>query len=241
MSKPLDPLPDALRGLLERERGRTAIPDAARARLWQRLAPLALPPTSSRGRPRLRQMATGKLGVAALSAALGGATGALVQRAVDQAAPVTAPARLPPPSVPALVPVAPAAASPAVPVAPAAPALPERKRSPKPVAVPPSAVQTPAGPAPSPDSALAAERTLLDIARTALTRGDASSAATALERHAREFPRGALSEDREVLRIQVLLAQGDREEAQAAAQRFEAQYPRSFALPALKASLGETP
>jgi outer membrane protein assembly factor BamD (BamD/ComL family) len=104
-------------------------------------------------------------------------------------------------------------------------------------------IAEPAAPpsSPSPDRALAAERTLLDIARTALTRGDAAGALAAIERHSLEFPNGALSEDREVLRVQSLLAQGHSDQALAAARTFETQYPHSFSLPALKASLGEAP
>jgi hypothetical protein len=106
---------------------------------------------------------------------------------------------------------------------------------------------TPGGPAsaqadvPGRDVDLAAERALLEIARTALARGQSARALEALQRHATEFPRGRLGEEREALSIQALLAAGRRDEARARAERFEKTFPRSLLLPAIDAALAPKP
>jgi hypothetical protein len=87
------------------------------------------------------------------------------------------------------------------------------------------------------DTALAAERVLLETARAALARGQRATAFDALERHAREFPRGRLGEEREGLWIQALLGAGRVDEARERLRRFRKSYPRSMLLPAFEASL----
>ncbi len=87
------------------------------------------------------------------------------------------------------------------------------------------------------DTELSAERALLEVARTALTRGDIAATLEAVERHAKEFPRGRLEEEREVLFIQALVQAGKRDEAQARAQAFRARFPDSLMLPAVDAAL----
>ena len=85
---------------------------------------------------------------------------------------------------------------------------------------------------------LAAERTLIDVARTASSRGKLAEATTALDEHAQRFPRGALSEEREGLRIQLLIAQGRLGEARDRVARFRKTFPTSLMLPAIDAQLG---
>ncbi|GMU60376.1 MAG: hypothetical protein AMXMBFR34_21390 [Myxococcaceae bacterium] len=87
------------------------------------------------------------------------------------------------------------------------------------------------------DTELSAERALLEVARTALAKGDVPGTLEAVERHAREFPRGRLAEEREVLFIQALAQAGRRDEALARAQRFRAHFPDSLMLPAVDAAL----
>jgi hypothetical protein len=94
---------------------------------------------------------------------------------------------------------------------------------------------------PGRDVDLAAERAQLEIARTAVGRGQGARAIEALERHAKQFPRGRLSEEREGLWIQALLAVGRRGEARARAERFRKRFPRSLLLPALAPALGSNP
>jgi hypothetical protein len=83
---------------------------------------------------------------------------------------------------------------------------------------------------------LGAERALLDIARTALGRGDGANALANADDHARRFPRGALSEEREAIAVQALLLERRRQEAKDRAERFRRAYPKSILLPAVLAA-----
>ena len=84
----------------------------------------------------------------------------------------------------------------------------------------------------SPDAALARERALVQMARTALTQGQSDRALAALERHAAESPDGRLREDRDALQIQALARSGHASEARAALDRFRKRFPSSVFLPA---------
>jgi len=83
------------------------------------------------------------------------------------------------------------------------------------------------------DALLGAETALIDMARTAVARGKGDAALRPLERHAREFPRGTLVEDREWLWIQALQLTGRTDDARDRAARFRAAFPRSMYLLAL--------
>lgn len=87
-------------------------------------------------------------------------------------------------------------------------------------------------------SALEAERALLDVARTALGRGDGTNALAACDDHARKFPRGALGEEREAIAVQALVLGQRGEDAKLRAERFRKAYPRSILLPAVLAAAG---
>ncbi|NOU26492.1 MAG: hypothetical protein HOO96_01185, partial [Polyangiaceae bacterium] len=88
---------------------------------------------------------------------------------------------------------------------------------------------------------LAKERAVLDVARSALGRGDAANALVAAAEHERKFPQGALVEEREALAIQALAMQGRRTDAQTRAERFRKRFPRSMLLPAVDAVVGSGP
>lgn len=77
------------------------------------------------------------------------------------------------------------------------------------------------------DEDLASERALLERARVALGRGDATGALEALDRHSARHPSGRLAEEREVLAVQALVSAGRRDEAQARAARFHREHPSS--------------
>lgn len=94
-----------------------------------------------------------------------------------------------------------------------------------------SPARTPSTSAPPKDAALARERTLLDMARTALSRGDAAAALDATNTHAREFSTSQLSEEREALAIQALAFSQRLGEARQRASIFRANFPRSVLLP----------
>jgi hypothetical protein len=91
------------------------------------------------------------------------------------------------------------------------------------------------------DDRLAAERSLLEIARVALVRGQAAGALAALERHARQFPDGALAEEREGLLVQALVDARQYDRARERAARFNQRYPRSLFAPVVEQALGSIP
>jgi hypothetical protein len=90
-------------------------------------------------------------------------------------------------------------------------------------------------------SSLEAERALLDVARTALGRGDGENALRATAEHGRKFPRGILSEEREAMSIQALRLLHRDDEAQVGLEKFRARFPSSLIRPALEAQDGGAP
>jgi hypothetical protein len=78
---------------------------------------------------------------------------------------------------------------------------------------------------------LSQERELVDAARTALARGLPADALAAADRHARDFPRGQLAEEREVLAITALVSLGKNAEARARRARFVRDFPNSLLVP----------
>jgi hypothetical protein len=94
----------------------------------------------------------------------------------------------------------------------------------------PVVAASPRAEAQSPRSQLARERRLLDQARAALERGEPAVALSAAARHERQFPSGALAQEREAMAIRALVALGRTGEARARAARFHARYPDSVLL-----------
>lgn len=93
---------------------------------------------------------------------------------------------------------------------------------------PPNAQVSASGaPSAAHDADLAAERALVDRARTALTRGQATAALEALDAHAKSFPRGRLAEEREALAVDALVRAGRAAEAASRADRFRTAWPNS--------------
>jgi hypothetical protein len=86
------------------------------------------------------------------------------------------------------------------------------------------------------DTALAAERSLLEVARTALSRGDTASALASLDEHVKKFPGGQLTEEREALYVQALARAGRLDEAKARAAKFAKRFPQSMLLPVVEAA-----
>jgi len=74
-----------------------------------------------------------------------------------------------------------------------------------------------------------------------MVRGDSDGAFAAVDEHFVRFPNGALSEEREALRIQALVAADRDPEARAAFGAFRRTYPQSLVAPALAAALGAAP
>jgi hypothetical protein len=92
-------------------------------------------------------------------------------------------------------------------------------------AVAPPAAATASAPA---KSTLTAERDLLDRARRQLASEEPARALGFLEQHARRFPHGQLSEEREAMWVNVLALLGRGGEAKARGQAFGERFPHSL-------------
>jgi hypothetical protein len=95
--------------------------------------------------------------------------------------------------------------------------------------------------APSGESDLSAETLLLDRARRDLLHGDADAALIATAEHARRFPHGLLSEERDALRVEALVAATHYDDARAAAARFRVLHRGSVLMPTVDSALREIP
>ncbi len=116
----------------------------------------------------------------------------------------------------------PAAASPPPYPEAAHPRMPER-----PVIDLPDAPRFSGGSATSGSREAQLELRLLERARAAVAREDFRAANRLLAEHARRFKAGWLAEEREALRVRVLVGLGRPNEARRAAADFEARFPRS--------------
>lgn len=81
------------------------------------------------------------------------------------------------------------------------------------------------------DLSLSAERGLLEVARSALAKGDLPGAFAALEQHEHDFASGRLEEEREALLIKTLHAAGREREATERTARFQQRFPDSLLMP----------
>jgi hypothetical protein len=97
--------------------------------------------------------------------------------------------------------------------------LPEREVAHAPPS-PPRHAQTPAG-------ALSLEVAVLERAKGALAAGDPDAALRMLDRYRAQFPRGELSSEETVLRVEALLAKGEASKARALAAEYSAAHPES--------------
>jgi hypothetical protein len=84
---------------------------------------------------------------------------------------------------------------------------------------------------------LGRERVLLDLARSALSSGDATKALAAAQSHEAQFPSGQLVEEREALMVQILWNAGRRDDAVRRLHSFSAQFPDSPLRPSLDAMM----
>ncbi len=89
---------------------------------------------------------------------------------------------------------------------------------------------------PTHDLTLAAERVLIERARSALARGDHRAGLVSLARHQQRFPAGRLQEEREALTIQALSASGQMDAARKRADAFRQRTPDSILLPSVEAA-----
>jgi hypothetical protein len=225
------PLPPATLELLRAERGALFAPDDARSRVRERLAPAFQRGGGSggagprgQGSPPRRLLGSVarplSLGLTLLvGAAIGGALSSALQVPKRELIYVDRPV---------LVPVG----------VPGAPAVPESAPAPL---VPAAAPRVEGAPSAKPDAELAAERAILDIARTALARGNGADALAATSKHEKRYPSGALGEEREAMAIQALVLLQRYDEARARGARFHQRFSGSVLAPAIDAALGAIP
>jgi hypothetical protein len=93
----------------------------------------------------------------------------------------------------------------------------------------------------APELSLAAERRLLDAARAALVAGDPKGGLNKLASHAKQFPRGALAEEREALSVDALVAAGRYDDAKRHGEAFHARFPGSLFAASVAAALRDIP
>jgi hypothetical protein len=230
---PLDP---ALAEVIEEERPLRSAPAGSRARVLERLdtslgggltgTPPAAPPSSQGpgGRGAAGWLARG---AAVATFVVGIAVGAAWSprgRVVVDAPSSSAPAResQPAPFASAVEAITPSTTASSVQIATV-----DAGASVSPA--PPSAPR----PAPERDD-LAQERSLLEAARTALLRRDASGTLAMLQKHATRYPNGRLAEERDALIVQALALAGRGDEARARTEAFEKRYPQSLFLPSVR-------
>ena len=120
-----------------------------------------------------------------------------------------------------------------------APPPPGAASSPAPAS--PSKPSPPSRLAPAPSLDIAGEATVLEHARLSLNGGDASAALADVQLHARRFPRGVLSEERDALWIRALLQGGERAQAERRAATFNRNYPSSVHADSVARALREIP
>jgi TolA-binding protein len=91
------------------------------------------------------------------------------------------------------------------------------------------------------DPALGEQVSAIDRARRTLGDGDAAGALRELDDYESRFPRGALGEEAEALRVEALLAEGDRAAAAKVGARFLAAHPASPHAARVRALLAQAP
>lgn len=92
-----------------------------------------------------------------------------------------------------------------------------------------------------PESPLQRERSVLDRARAALAAGEPARALAQVTRHAKQFPNGVLSEEREAIAINALVRLGSYDQASKRAANFRARYPQSLMLHSVNAAMAAVP
>lgn len=258
MTDPFDALPPDVAALIAEERGARDLAPATKTNVFMRLASIGLMPTPALPIPMPKADGPGeapgnegaapgqggaglaskllatKVGIAAVALVIGGLGGAALQATLEP---------IPSRHAPRMT-VVPAASTDVGTVDVAGPSSqPEAASSAISVHALPSAART-APPSGSPSTMvdmMREERASLEIARTAMTRGDFSGAAAAIDRHARDFPHGKLVEERESMRVQALVGQGRYEEARSRAARFRHDFPGSLLQGAVDSAVASIP
>jgi hypothetical protein len=231
------PIRPELRFLIEAERSRPDAPAEARAIAQAKLAGLlgsaaGLGAGGGHGaggaiKSALSVPAAKALALFALGGLVGGGAATAIIRPAQRIVYVERPASVLPP-VPLSAPLPSAQAE-------IVPALPSASASTRGVA--PASAPLSSSVVRGRDTDLAAERAIIERARSALARGDAQGALLSIADHQREFPRGQLVEEREALAVQALVTAGRAQEAAARGARFRMAFPNSLLLPLVEQAL----
>jgi hypothetical protein len=104
---------------------------------------------------------------------------------------------------------------------------------------PPPPPPPPQPPRVTPNVSLAVEIRLLDQARAALAAGDSTYAAALLDRYAANRPSAVLAQEAALLRVRLLIKQGDRRGATQLARRIILEYPESRHVDSLRSLAAE--
>jgi len=210
-------LPDDVKRLIEIDRDFAEIPTRARTRVAQRLAiPIVVPvrvPTATVTEHVVRSTWKALVAKGALVVALGGGAAGVAHHLLSpkpsaQSVNVSAATVRPPVEAPAIVeqPMVTASASVVIAVRSSAPIVKNDAAS------------------------IEAEHRVLDEAHAAIVRGEPDRALVATAEHAKRFPHGTLTEEREAIEIRALSQLGRKAEARAALEKLRAGFPHSFLL-----------
>lgn len=228
MTYDLPPLDDDLSALLERDRlAEPFPPQGARERAFDAImkrveAAEAEPPPEAAAPVPPAVPAPSRAVAPIVTGVLGVLVGALVMGLVGLPRGATTPST---PSEIVYVPVD-------VPIA-----YPVHANAPAPAEQAPTKAGTPT-PAPSASGdRLSAERNVLDAARVALASGEPNQAVALADRHKRDYPQGALVEEREAIATKALVDAGRHAEARARGAAFERRFPQSAMLRSVRSSL----
>jgi hypothetical protein len=153
-----------------------------------------------------------KVAAVAVASGLALGSGYLVLKNTPESSPSVAPRHIVPPETHA---------------APLTPALPKQAEAVAPVEDPPAEDAPARRLEPRKLDLLKAESALLTEARAQLRSGNPAGAQASLERLQAQFPKGMLTQEREVLAIEVLYARGNVDGAKRRAKAFIARYPKS--------------
>ncbi len=199
--------------LLERGRVTPSIPESVRARVLARArAELATAaPTEPTRAPVGRRRGLAIALAASAAFAVGAAAAAVALRGPSHQPPPAAP---PPPSQAVQAPCSTPAPTPSA-ISSVAPQPSQEQK------------QQPVQHAPSAQESYAIELGILQRAQAAFGAGDFSNALLLVNDHARRFPNGRLTEEREALRVRALSGAGREKESAKAASAFRARFPRS--------------
>jgi hypothetical protein len=219
----IDPIEPSLGALFAAERARDRAPAGTRERVLERLARSVGPGGGGESGPAPSSGSLGRALPILAALATGGVLGGAIMAAVR------------PPQIVYVDRVVPSAPS-------ASPARNEDVTDDTAILINVDGGMPTAAPTAAPSAArdaLAEERAILDVARTALGRNDGAHAMEAVERHARLYSRGQMAEEREAIAVQALVKLGRKEEAAARGARFRARYPNSVLMGVIDVALDQ--